>query len=292
MSRTVVVTGANGFLGTALCRRFAEAGWAVRAGVREPGRYQAPAAGITAFRCNLPDAVDEAAFEGADVCLHAAYVTQFRTVAEAKRVNFEGTRRVLALARCQPACYFLFVSSCSAHEGALSLYGRSKLALEKELDPKRDGAIRPGLVLGHDGLFWRLRETVGKSPAIPVFDGGRQPFQLITLEQTVDAMMAMAERRAAGVCVAASEDHVTMRELLRALQRHTGRRGLLLSFPSALMLPCLRAAERLGLRLPVSSENLLGLRGARVQDPRPTEKQLGLRFLPAREALRQVLASR
>lgn len=291
MSRIIVITGAGGFLGTALCEHFAAQGWTVRAGVRDPKHYRAAVNGITAFQCNLPDALDATAFEGADACIHAAYVTQFRSAKEAHRVNFEGTRKVVKLVRAQPACHYLFISSCSAHETALSIYGKSKLALEKEMDLGKEAAIRPGLIMGRSGLFWRMRETVSKAPAIPLFDGGRQPFQLILLEQAVQAMYAIVEKRLAGLFVAGSEDSVTMRELMKALQHNTGKHGLLVSFPSALMLPCLRLAEGAGLKLPVSSENLLGLKGARIQDSRSTEDRLGLKFLPARDALKRVLKS-
>ena len=289
MSRTIVITGANGFLGSALCERFAAEGWAVRAGVRAPDRFRASAPGITAFRCDLPDALDETAFAGADACIHAAYVTQFRSAAQANRVNFEGTRKVVALARKQPACHYLFISSASAHAGALSIYGTSKLSLERELDLTKEAAIRPGLILGKSGLFWRMRDTVAKAPAIPLFDGGKQPFQLVTLQQVVDAMYAIIDRRLPGLFIAGSSDSITMTELMRALQADTGGRAKLISFPSGPMLAGLRIAEGIGMRLPVSSENLLGLRGAVVQDVGSTEERLGLRFLPAREALGQVL---
>jgi len=109
--RTVAITGANGLVGSTLCEEVAAHGWKVRAGVRRTEGY----AGLDeAFRCDLPEHLDENAIASADVVIHAAWTMRFRSAAEAKRVNIGGSARVVRAAR-RGKTRVVFVSSCSAH---------------------------------------------------------------------------------------------------------------------------------------------------------------------------------
>ncbi|MDQ3605985.1 MAG: NAD(P)H-binding protein [Gemmatimonadota bacterium] len=115
---TLAVTGASGLLGRHLCDHFRRRGWEVRGLVRDPDAYPFSEAGVSLFRCNLPETLDEAALEGAEVLIHCAYTTRFAGLEQAQRVNEEGTRRVLAAARAAKVRRFVFISSISARPGA------------------------------------------------------------------------------------------------------------------------------------------------------------------------------
>ena len=98
-SKTVLVTGATGFLGRRLCAYFSEKGWSVRGLARRTDVYPFTRPGIALYRGNLPDGIDADAFRGAEVVIHAAYTTRLTSKAEAERVNEQGTLRVRELAR-------------------------------------------------------------------------------------------------------------------------------------------------------------------------------------------------
>lgn len=285
--RTVAITGADGLVGSHLARHLASRGWSVRSLVRDP------AGAPDRFRCALPDEIDERGIAGADWLVHCAYTSRFRSLAEARRTNEEGTARVLALCRAH-GVRFCFVSTTSAHEGALSYYGRSKLALERSLEPERDLVIRPGLVLAPSGggLFARIRASLERTGVVPLFDGGRQRVQTVHVRDLCAAFeRALADERT-GTFVVAEPDGVELRELFAVTARLLGIRARFVPLPSAPVLLALRAAERLRIPLPISSENLLGLRSLRVMPSRADLDSLGVRARPAAESLAAILDSR
>ncbi|MDK2973183.1 MAG: hypothetical protein PWP23_2938 [Candidatus Sumerlaeota bacterium] len=287
---TVVITGASGFLGRALCERFAAGGWAVRALMRRPAESPFADARIMAFECDLPERIDASAFAGADVVIHAAYTTRVAGHQEARVVNMHGTAAVLRHAR-RAGAHFVFVSSCSAHAGALSFYGRSKLFIESRLDAERDLIVRPGLILGGGGLFARMSATLRASRIVPLFDGGSQPLQTVHLDDLAGAFFVLAGERQAGLHVVAEPQAIAMRVFLRALARRLGTRPLFVSVPSSCVMPLLRLAESLRLPLPIGSENLLGLRGMIRQEPSPVLAAKRIRLRPWNESLASLPSS-
>ncbi|HEV1995130.1 MAG TPA: NAD-dependent epimerase/dehydratase family protein [Candidatus Acidoferrum sp.] len=288
MKKIVVITGANGLIGNRLCQEFVRRGWQVRAGVRRPGEYAATHPDVTPFQCALPDSLDQTAFDGADVCIHAAYATRATTRERARRVNEDGTLAVLSASR-RAAVYFVFISSCSAHEAARSDYGRSKLALEKKIDLQRDLVLRPGLVLGKQGLFGRMVDSIRRSRLIPIFDGGRQSVQTIHIADLCAAIVRAVERRLTGRLILAEAESICMRDLLAAIAQKLGKRAIFISVPATPALVALRVAEGLRLPLPVSSDNLLGLRSMVYQDPTADLARLGISLRSARQSLDDLL---
>lgn len=283
--KTVVITGANGLLGTALCRRFSRAGWRVRAGIRRDRWLLPEFENVEPFLCDLPERLDAAAFEGADACIHAAYMTRFQDRACARRVNIAGTLKVHRLARRHGVGHFTFISSCSAHENAEGLYGRSKFYLEGRMDLSRDLVVRPGLILGHGGLFARMVHMVRSSRIIPLFDGGKQTLQAIHVDDLAEAIFRAVERRLAGRLVLAHPEPVLMRVFQKELARRLGYRPRFIRVPSQVVVRLLQFLESRAIRLPVSSDNLLGLRSMKFQDSRPSLHRLDLRVRSAWEAL-------
>lgn len=112
----VFITGAGGYVGRLLARRCVDDGFAVLLAVRgEPGRERledelgehARRAGFVPVDLDGPDpfaGVDAASRRRITRIVHAAAVTRFNVEPEvARRVNVEGTRRALELARTCPA---------------------------------------------------------------------------------------------------------------------------------------------------------------------------------------------
>lgn len=288
---TLAVTGATGLLGGRLCDRFVARGWRVRALGRGavPDRYRGT--DVTWFRCELPDRIDAAALRGVDVLVHSAYATRSVDRAQDRRVNLEGTRRLFALAREAGVKRLVFVSSASARPDALSFYGRSKFALEQELDFGRDLAIRPGLILAPSGgLFQRMVDSIRRARVVPIVGGGRQILQTVHADDLCLAFERAIAGGLGGVLIVAEPEGLTLRDFLRLIAARLGQRCLFLPVPVAPTLAALRACEKVGLLLPVSSENLLGLAGLAHVDCRGDLERLGLEIRTARESLEDLLA--
>lgn len=288
---TLAVTGASGFVGQHLCRHFLARGWSVRGLVRDTEDDRLREQGLKLYACDLPDRIDPEAFRGVDVLIHCAYTIRFVSLKDARRVNEEGSSRLLALSRDAAVRRFVFLSSTSAHPEALSYYGRSKLAFEERLDPERDLIFRAGLVLGPDGgLFQRLVASLRRSALLPLFGGGLQPMQTVHVDDLCLAMQKAIERDLTGRYVVAEPEAMPLRELLQLVARKLGRRAIPLPLPVGPALACLRFAERLRIPLPVSSENLLGALGLRFQPSRDDLEAIGVQLRSAAESLEQLLA--
>ncbi|MDQ3773349.1 MAG: NAD-dependent epimerase/dehydratase family protein [Pseudomonadota bacterium] len=288
--RTIAITGASGLIGRHLADHFRRREWNVRALVRDPSRSPFAERDIEVLRAELPDAIDERAFEGADVVIHAAYATAESRADTARRVNEVGTARVLAASRAAGVHRFVFVSSFAAHPDARSYYGRSKLALERQLDSVRDLVIRPGLVLAPSGgLFERMRRSIESSPVVPLVGGGRQILQTVHIDDLCVAFERAVQLDLTGALNVAEPEGVKMRAFIEMMAARLNRRARLVPIPAQSMLVVVRALERLRLPLPVSSENVLGLLAMRHTPTARDLARLGIRVRTTGESLEELI---
>jgi nucleoside-diphosphate-sugar epimerase len=291
-AKAVAITGASGFIGGALCRALAGRGWEVRALVREPDRWAA-LPGVRAFRCDLPDAVDEAALAGAAAVVHCAYATRETDLERARRVNEDGTRMLLERSRRAGVPRMIFVSTVAAAADAPSYYARSKHALEQLFDPARDAIVRPGLVVGAGGhgLFQQLLDNMRRLRVVPLFGGGRQPLQTVHVDDLCEGIARVLERDLSGAFNIAEPDPPTLGDFLRAMAARLGIRCAFVSLPFAPMLAGVRALESMRVPFPIRSESLLGLQGLRRVAVEDDLRRLDLRVRPAADSLAAVLAA-
>jgi NADH dehydrogenase len=248
------------------------------------------AAGLELFLGDLPGRVDDTAFEGVDVVVHCAYMSRHTTLDEARAVNEDGTARVLAASRKHGVGRFVFISSTGAHPEARSYYGRSKLLIEGSLDLERDLVIRPGLILGPGGLFERVRASLASVGVVPVFEGGRQRIQTVHVEDLGRAIEKAIDDDRTGRFVVAEPEGIELRELFKAIARRMGRRCVLVPLPAGPVLFALRAFEGLGVRLPLTSENVLGALSLRTQPSAADLEALGVRLRGTQRSLDDLLA--
>ncbi len=273
---TVVVTGASGMLGRSVCESFSRRGWEVRALVRSPASFSDPPPGVTVGRCDLPETIDESLLDGASALVHCAYATRVTDRTEARRVNEDGTRRILDASRRAGIPRFVFISTVAANPDAPNYYARSKHALEGLLDPERDLVVRPGLIVSKhgQGLFQQMRDITRRTHLVPLFGGGKQPLQTVHVDDLCEALARALERGLTGALNVAEPDPVSLAEFMRMLSHRLRVRCLFLPLPFAPVLAAVRAIEALRLPFPLRSESLLAVKG--------------LQQLPAEEDLRRL----
>lgn len=142
----IAVTGATGFVGQTLLDQAAKAGIAVRALTR---REQPPRPGVEWVRGDLDDqpALRQVC-RGAEAVVHVAGVVNAPDAEGFERGNVTGTLNVIEAARQAGVPRLVHVSSLSAREPDLSVYGASKARAEQ--------LVRAG------GIDW----TIVRPPAI------------------------------------------------------------------------------------------------------------------------------
>jgi len=175
---TIIITGANGFIGQQLLQHFCNKNWNVKAFVRSVPKNKLE--GVEYITYNLEEKPNETAFESVDYLVHCAYL-KFEKNKNADAINWAGTKTLVDLCR-KNKVKPLFLSSFSAHEKAQSHYGKTKLEVEKLFDLSKDVILKPGFVIGKKGMASELIDTIRKSKFFPLIGGGTQPIQTIFID--------------------------------------------------------------------------------------------------------------
>lgn len=179
----------------------------------------------------------------------------------------------------------VFISSMSAHDAAISAYGRTKLEVEAMLDPERDVAIRPGLIIGEGGVFWRTAEMIRIMPFIPLFFGGRQSIQTIALPDVCKAVRLVLEKELTGIIKLATPNAVPIRDFYHSIAYRQNKRARFIRLPGLAALYAMRFLEGIRIPAPLSSDNLNGLRRMRTFDVTKDLERLGFQPRTMQESL-------
>ena len=291
----ILVTGASGFVGTALCRELLARGHTVRAAVR---RLVPPSAVPSQLHQILvPDIAAEfdrrALVDGVGTVVHLAAIAHRSSLddGEMRRVNCDAAVR-LAEAAARSVRRFIFLSSVKVHgedsgsgtyaeDDALDpqdSYGRSKLEAERALTETaaRVGIelaiVRPPLVYGPGvkANFLRLLGWVDSGLPLP-FASVRNRRSLIYVGNLVDAIVRLVEHPVArGPFLVSDDESVSTPELVSRIARVLGRSARLLPAPLALLrMAGMIAGRRDEIRRLTGNLAIDSLRARRLLDWRP-----------------------
>lgn len=259
LTRRVAITGASGYIGGLVARRYEQAGWRV-VSLRRPA---APAgAGVGEKRpFTLGQPLDPEELRDVQVLIHCAYDFSLTEWEDIRRVNVVGTQQLLAAATTAGVGRVLYVSSMSAYDGTTQIYGRAKLACEAAVAAVGGTSVRLGLVYGDGwgGMAGSLRRLV-RLPVVPLV--GAHSYQFTVHEADVtQALFALGTSQTppSRPLTLAHPDPVPFKRLLEGFARHAGARPHFVSVPWRPVYAAMRAAERAHLPLPLRADSLLGL---------------------------------
>jgi UDP-glucose 4-epimerase len=271
----VLVTGANGFVGTAVCRRLLAEGWNVAGAIREPHalpqgvepRLVAPLGPGTPWIKSL-QGIDAIVHLAARV--HVMHESARDAEAQYRAVNLAGTLRLAEEAIRAGVRHLVFMSSVKVNGEAThgrpftfedspapaDAYGRSKWAAEQGLARlvQTEGAghfratiFRPPLVYGPGvgGNFAQMLRAVAKGWPLPLaaIDNRRS---LIFVENLADAVAAALREQggATETFLLSDGEDISTPELIRRLARAMGVPAKLWPMPPRLLLALGRIAGR------------------------------------------------
>jgi nucleoside-diphosphate-sugar epimerase len=251
----VAVSGGAGFLGLHLARALRARGDGIRSLDLVPLDDALLEAGVEEVRGDVRDgAAARPLVAGADVLVHAAAALPIQGAASAIRsVNVDGTANVLAAALEAGVKRAVFISSTAVygvperhpiHETdplvGVGPYGGSKI--EAEAVCRAFGVrglevviIRPKTFLGPErlGVFEILFDWVREGRRIPILGDGTNRYQLLAVEDLVDAVVRSFHAPAAGVALNVGAARFgTVREDLEALCAHASSGARLLPVPA------------------------------------------------------------
>ena len=271
----VLVTGGTGVVGRAAVDHLVAGGHTVRLLSRharsDAERWKDP---VDAFEGDVTDAAGIAgAADGCDVVLHVAgIVAEHPPEVTFQDVNVEGTRNLVREAMRAGVRKFIYVSSLGADRGE-SGYHRSKRAAEDVVRQEFTGdwlVVRPGNVYGPgDEVISLALKLVRTLPAIPVVGGGDQPFQPVwagDLGQALTRAVEMEDGWRRDLEIAGTET-TSMNDLLDRLEKITDRHPVRVPVPEFLARTGAQIAEKLGLSIPVTDDQLVMLAEENVIAP-------------------------
>lgn len=255
---SVLITGANGFIGSRLCRRFLADGFRVIAGVRKSAdlallrdlsidyRY----GDITAPE-SLPAMVADV-----DYIIHNAGLVKAKREEQFFAVNEQGTHNLLsAIAEHNPAVKKVVAISSLAAAGPsrdglavtesdppnpITMYGRSKLAGEQVamgfagrlpvVVVRPPGVYGPGdkeIFAFFQTVYYRLKPCIGDT---------RRKLQLVHVDDLCHGVALAATRptQSGSIYFIAENRSYAMKELVGMLQQACGRKGIPIILPGSL----------------------------------------------------------
>lgn len=236
--KVVLVTGANGFVGSYVARRLRQEGMRVRALVRRPeSQAELEALGVETLLGELTDAdARAAATRGVHCVVHSA-ASLSQELAEARRVNVDATRALAEVAHASGCERFVHISTVAVYplrnrEGVVDeasplvtegdTYSVSKAEGEQALRAVverglRTVFLRPAVILGvHPTSTWgTVFPHLIKTGQFPLVEEGRTRLGYLHISSLEDAVVrALRVDAAAGEAFNIVDGHLPWRRYL------------------------------------------------------------------------------
>ena len=271
----VLVCGASGFLGRAICTRLSRAGHQVIRGVRQARR---PDDMAIDFRTDTTVDHWRGRLDGIQVVVNAVGI-----IAETRNSPFDALHHrgpAALFAACVKAgvARIIQISALGADTGS-SAYFRSKHAADQALMrlPIASQILRPSLVHGSDGASATLLRQLASLPLLPVPALGSARFQPVQVDDVAEAVLrAMDPHQPAGQQI--DVVGATRVSFGRMLAHYRHGMGLAPTRPLPVPAPVMALAARLGGAIPgvpLNPDTWRMLQAGNTGDPTALTRLLG-----------------
>lgn len=289
----VLITGATGFVGRAVCEAVVREGHSVR-GMARGSRSQnleTPDAGMDWFRGSVlsPDDLRRA-LQGCDAVIHLVGIIGEIGDQTFERVHQEGTFRVVEAALSSGVRRMIHMSALGTRPAAVSRYHQTKWAAEEAV--RGSGldwtVFRPSVIYGPGDGFVNLFARMSRwSPVLPVIGRGTALLQPVSVDGVARAFARALDSKAAvrqtyDLC---GPDRLTLPQVLQAILRATRRRRMIVCIPRSLAWYPTAVLEQLFPRIlrrpaPLSRDQILMLEEDNVGNPEAAEREFQIGSVP------------
>jgi dihydroflavonol-4-reductase len=313
----VLVTGASGFVGSAVLRKLVQRGARVRALVRP----SSPRANLAGVGCETvegdmrdPESVAKAA-AGARFVFHVAadYRLWAPDPTEIMRANLEGARAVMQAARgAEKIVYTSSVATLRADREAVDetspltegegvgVYKQSKVAAERLVERMIGDGLPAVIVLPSTPIGPRDIKPTPTGRVLVEAAQGRIPafvdtgLNLVHVDDVAEGHLLALERGAVGERYILGGQDASLKTMLAEIAALTGRKAPKIGLPRAPLYPLAYAAEavaRITGKEPLVTRDALDMAAHRMFfSSGKAERQLGYHARPYRDALADALA--
>ena len=290
----VAVTGGTGFVGTAVVARLLEAGHEVRVLSRSvPDRLSN---GLIHFPGNVVtgDGLDNLV-HGVGVVINLVGIIREEGANTFEGVHHGGTVNIMLASSKAGVRRYLHMSALGTREGAVSAYHRSKWKGEEAVRASvLDWTIfRPSIIFGpSDSFINMLVNTMRKTPIMPVMGGGQNLMQPVSVGDVAASFTTAVESEdySGKTYELGGPDIFTLKQILEIVAQIIEIKRQYINIPMWVPKFATRLAEVLGIKLPVTSDQLIMLEEDNIRTGGDPVEELGVEWTGFEEGIRSYLS--
>lgn len=249
-NKTIIVTGASGFIGSHVVKFFANKKFQVIALVRHIP--EASIDNVNYVIYDMKQKTEMPNFEGEAVLIHCAYSK--KNIEE----NEIAARHILNEMKRVGIKQSVFLSSISASSKSGTNYAKQKNRLEHMFLKQAGIVIRAGLVIGKGGLFLNTLSFIKRFRLLPVIGKGDQKVFFIGIEDLIQGIQELITHSRQGVFYMCSSETFNYIDFYKSIASHFKWKLKILRFPIWLIKPIV-AIYGLLPNAKINLDNLKGL---------------------------------
>jgi len=277
--KTCAITGSNGYLGSHLCKYFANNNYRV----------------IKLSRCSNTDFnhrhyslnsnLDTKLLEDVDVLIHCAYDFNPINTNILRKINVEGSSCLFSAAYKAGVKKIIYISSVAAYNDCKSIYGKIKLEIEGIAFRYKALVIRPCLIYGDNagGMFGNLTENIKRSKFIPIISKGRQTVFLLHIDDLCENILLYANNSFEAPDIPITAGHqkpVEFKYIIQNISNSLNKKSYFINIPWKLVWVIIKIAEFFHIKSKFRSDSILSLTYPNTNPDFSINKTLGLSFRP------------